>query len=109
MADIIPLLDRIKGRFDEPSIQESFKGFTKKIMFDFTDTKEQYLLSVVDGKQASVEKSSPQAADVLVTISTDTLAGIMNRKTNPVTAYMTRKIKVKGSMDDLMKLQKIML
>jgi putative sterol carrier protein len=109
MADVAPLLDRIKGRFDEPSIQESFKGFTKKVMFDFTDTKEQYVLSVVDGKQASVEKAAVQGADVVVTISTDTLAGIMNRTTNPVTAYMMRKIKVKGSMDDMMKLQKIML
>jgi putative sterol carrier protein len=109
MADVLPLLDRIKGRFTEPSIQESFKGFTKKIMFDFTDTKEQYVLSVVDGKEASVEKTAAQSADVVVTISTDTLAGIMNRTTNPVTAYVTRKIKVKGSMEDLMKLQKIML
>jgi putative sterol carrier protein len=109
MADVVPLLDRIKGRFSEPSIQESMKGFTKKVMFDFTDTKEQYVLSVVDGKEASVEKSPAQNADVVVTISTDTLAGIMNRTANPVTAYITRKIKVKGSMDDLMKLQKIML
>lgn len=109
MADALPLLDRIKGRFTEPSIQESFKGFTKKIMFDFADTKEQYILSVVDGKEASLEKSTAQTADVVVTISTDTLAGIMNRTTNPVTAYVMRKIKVKGSMEDLMKLQKIML
>jgi len=109
MADVLPLLERIKGKFAEPSIQESFRGFTKKIMFDFTDTKEQYVLSVVDGKDASLEKMVMQGADVVVTISTDTLAGIMNRTTNPVTAYVTRKIKVKGSMDDLMKLQKIML
>jgi putative sterol carrier protein len=109
MADVTPLLERIRGRFGEPSIQESFRGFTKKIMFDFTDTEEQYVLSVVDGREASVEKSAAQGADVVVTISTDTLSGVMNRTTNPVTAYMMRKIKVKGSMDDLMKLQKIML
>jgi len=109
MADVLPLLDRIKGRFAEPAIQETFKGFTKKIMFDFTDTKEQYVLSVVDGKEASIVKSAVQGADVVVTISTDILSGIMNRTTNPVTAYVTRRIKVKGSMEDLMKLQKIML
>jgi putative sterol carrier protein len=109
MADILPLLDRIKGRFNEPSIKESFKGFTKKVMFDFTDTKEQYVLSIIDGKEASIAKSAAQGADVVVTISTDTLAGIMNKTTNPVAAYATRKIKVKGSMEDLMKLQKIML
>jgi putative sterol carrier protein len=78
-------------------------------VFDFTDTKEQYLISVQDGKIATLEKSAAPAGDVVVTTSTDTLVGIMNKTTNPVTSYVTRKIKVKGSMEDLLKLQKLML
>lgn len=109
MADVNPLLNKIRERFDDPATQESFKGFTKRIMFDFTDTKELYVLSVEDGKTASVEKTESASADVVVTTSTDTFAGIMNKTTNPVTSYVMRKIKVKGSMEDLLKLQKLML
>lgn len=109
MADVYPLLSRIRDRFSDPAIQESFKGFTKKIIFDFTDTKEQYLISVEDGKTASLEKTTAAGADVIVTTTTDVLAGIMNKTVNPVTSYVTRKLKVKGSMEDLMKLQKLML
>lgn len=109
MADVYPLLSGIKERFGDPQIQESFKGFTKRIMFDFTDTRDQYVLSVEDGKAASLEKVTAATADVVVTTTTDVFAGIINKTTNPVTSYVTRKLKVKGSMEDLMKLQKLML
>jgi putative sterol carrier protein len=45
----------------------------------------------------------------VVTIATDILTGIMDKKINGTTAYMQRKIQVKGAMEDLMKLQKLML
>ncbi len=109
MADVYPLLSMLKEKFNEPSIQETFKGFTKKIMFDFTDTKEQYVISVEDGKTATLDKAAAGNADVVVTTTTDILAGIMNKTVNPVTSYVMRRLKVKGSMEDLMKLQKLML
>jgi putative sterol carrier protein len=109
MADVYPLLSRLRDRFSEPAIQESFKGFTKKILFDFTDTKEQYLISVEDGKTATLEKVAAGAGDVVVTTTTDILSGIINKTVNPVTSYVMRKLKVKGSMEDLMKLQKLMM
>ena len=109
MADIYPFLSKITDRFNDPAVQESFKGFTRKIVFDFTDTKEQYLISVIDGKTATLEKAAAATGDVVVTTTTDVLAGIMNKTANPVTSYVTRKLKVKGSMDDLMKMQKLML
>jgi putative sterol carrier protein len=109
MADVYPLLSKLKEKFNEPSTQESFKGFTKKIMFDFTDTKEVYVLSVDDGKTASLEKVASGTGDVIVTTTTEVLAGIINKTVNPVTSYVMRKLKVKGSMEDLMKLQKLML
>jgi putative sterol carrier protein len=46
--------------------------------------------------------------DILVTIKSDIFLGIIDKKLNPVTSYMTGKIKVKGAMGDLLKLQKIM-
>jgi putative sterol carrier protein len=42
-------------------------------------------------------------------MTSDVLAGIMDKKINGTTAYMQRKIQVKGAMEDLMKLQKIMM
>ena len=108
MADILPYLQRIQDRFSEPSLQASFKDFTKTLLFDFPDTKQSYVLSVVNGNATIEEKSIPNP-DIKVTANTDVLAGIMDKKVNPITAYMTRKIKAQGAQEDLMRLQKLML
>lgn len=109
MADIKPYLQKMVDRFANPSIQASLKGFTKTLQFKFTDTNEFWLLRTVDGKEATLSQETLEKPDILVTISTDILAGIMDKKVNGTTAYMQRKIQVKGAMEDLMKLQKIMM
>ena len=63
---------------------------------------------VVDGNPLLEEKTADNP-DIKVTANTDVLAGIMDKKVNPITAYMTRKIKAQGAQEDLMKLQKLML
>ena len=109
MADIQPYLQRMLDRFANPSVQTSLKGFTRTLQFKFTDTNESWLIRAVDGKEAALSQETLEKPDILVTISTDILAGIMDKKVNGTTAYMTRKLQVKGAMEDLMKLQKIMM
>jgi putative sterol carrier protein len=107
MADIRPYLERVRERFADPKIKESFKTFTKTLLFEFPDSQQAFVLSVIDG-HATLEERAETRPDVKVTTSTDVLAGVMDRKVNPITAYMTRKIKVQGAQEDLMKLQKLL-
>ena len=107
MPDILPYLERVRDRFTDPAIHESFKSFTKTLLFEFPDTQQAFLLSVVDGN-ATLEEQTTTNPDIKVTANTDVLAGIMDKKTNPITAYMTRKIKVQGAQEDLLKLQKLL-
>ena len=107
--DIKPYLQKMVDRFANPSVQASLKGFTKNLQFKFTDTKEDWLIRAVNGTSATLSQETLEKPDIIVTITTDTLAGIMDKKINGTTAYMQRKIQVKGAMEDLMKLQKIMM
>ena len=107
--DIKPYLQKMVDRFANPSVQASLKGFTKNLQFKFTDTKEDWLIRAVNGTSATLSQETLEKPDIIVTIATDTLAGIMDKKINGTTAYMQRKIQVKGAMEDLMKLQKIMM
>ena len=109
MADIKPYLQKMVDRFANPGVQAALKGFTKTLQFKFTDTNELWLIRAVDGTSATLSLETLEKPDVLVTITTDVLAGIMDKKINGTTAYMQRKIQVKGAMEDLMKLQKIMM
>jgi putative sterol carrier protein len=109
MADIKPYLQKMVDRFNNPGVQATLKGFTKTMQFNFTDTKETWLIRAVDGTSASLAQESVEKPDILINVTTEILSGIMDKKVNGTTAYMQRKIQVKGSMEDLMKLQKLML
>jgi len=109
MTDIQPYLKKIIDRFANPSVQAALKGFTKTLQFKFTDTNETWLIRAVDGTSATLAQEAIEKPDVLITMATDILAGVMDKKINGTTAYMQRKIQVKGAMEDLMKLQKLML
>jgi len=109
MADVQPYLQRVVDRFADADIKAALKGFTKTLLFKFTDTSEDWVIRTVDGSQASLSKETADAPDVTIITVTDILTGVMDKKINGMTAYMQRKIQTKGAMEDLMKLQKLML
>ncbi len=109
MAEIKPYLEKMVARFDDPKVQTALKGFSKTLLFQFTDTKEDWVIQTTDGCAATLIKETPEKPDVTIITTTDTLAGIMDKKINGMTAYMQRKIQTKGAMEDMMKLQKIMM
>src|SRR5690242_3494921 len=108
MTDILPYLESIRSRFDQPEMQASFRGFARTIQFIFTDLSRNFTLNIAeDGTATLAEQTDPQPA-IKVTTTSDTLAAILDRNLNPVHAYITRKIKATGKMDDLLKLQKLL-
>jgi putative sterol carrier protein len=109
MAEIRPYLQKMVDRFANPGVQAALKGFNKTLQFNFTDTKENWVIRSVEGTSATLSQEAVEKPDVLITVTTDILSGIMDKKVNGTTAYMQRKIQVKGAMEDLMKLQKLML
>jgi predicted lipid carrier protein YhbT len=108
MSDIQPYLQIIADRFTKPDVQEALKGFTKTILFTFSDTGESWLIKVNDGKEAALSRELIEQPDIRVTSSTEILAGILDGKINAVTSYLQRRIQVKGAMEDLLRMQKIM-
>ena len=106
--EVMSGLQKVKSRLDEPATKEKFKDFTKKMQFSFTDLNTNYVMDVVNGEAKSLKEETVEKPDIVVTIKSDIFLGILDKKINPVTSYMTGKIKVKGAMGDLLKLQKIM-
>jgi hypothetical protein len=44
MVDVQPYLQKIVEQFDNPKVQTSLKGFTRTMLFRFTDTNEDWLI-----------------------------------------------------------------
>ena len=108
MTDIFPYLERVRRRFTDPKLRDYFEGFNRTLLFEFTDLRTTYVITSNGNAEATLEEKRISHPDIVVTTSTQTLAGIMDRKVNPVTAYAMRKIKAKGAMEDLLKLQKLL-
>jgi len=109
MTNVQPYLQRIIERFANPSVQTSLKGFSRTLLFKFTDTQEDWVIRTVDGKEATFSQETLATPDITITTTTDVLAGVMDHKINGMTAYMQRKIQTKGPMEDLIKMQKLIM
>lgn len=109
MTDVLPYLQKIQAKFDDPLVQEKMAGFSKTLQFVFPDLNETYLMTIKDGKTVTLEKKGMETPDMAITWTSDVFAGIQDKTVNPTNAFMMGKLKVKGSMEDLMKLQKFMM
>jgi putative sterol carrier protein len=74
----------------------------------FPDLKNEFLLTINQDGSATLEEGTLEQADVKITATSDLLKGILDRRANPVNAYITRKLRVVGNMEDLLRLQKIL-
>ncbi|HLI08635.1 MAG TPA: SCP2 sterol-binding domain-containing protein [Ktedonobacteraceae bacterium] len=108
MADIVPYLERMRARVEQPAMQQTFKGFARTIQLTFPDLQRTFVLSIGEDGSALLEEKSLPRPDIAVTTASDVLAAILDRKTNPEVAYITRKLKVSGKMEDLLRLQKLL-
>src|SRR5574340_841419 len=108
MADILPYLEHIRARFEEPETQSAFQGFARCILFVFPDLPRGFALSITQDGNASLTEETVPNPDIKVTTRSDVLAGILDRTVNPELAFITRKLKVSGSMEDLLRLQKLL-
>jgi putative sterol carrier protein len=98
----------LRTRFGDPSVKTSLKGFTKTLQVSLTDTNSDYVFTIRDGELSSLETNSLSQADITLTVESSLMEGILTGKSNAIISYVTGKLKVKGGMDDLLRLQKLL-
>jgi putative sterol carrier protein len=100
-------IGQLAARFNDPAIISSLKGLTKTLQFSLTDLNEDYVFNIKDGILSGVERKSLATPDIRVAIASPLMEGIMNGKSNGILAYFTGKLKMKGTREDLLRLQKL--
>ena len=101
-------LKKIQGKLDDPVLKDQFKQYTRTIQFTLPDLSHSLLITVTQGHIDSITEDTHANPDIHVTTDSTTLLNILNKKTNPMTAYVTGKLKAKGKVTELLKLQKIL-
>ncbi|WFE71839.1 SCP2 sterol-binding domain-containing protein [Halomonas sp. M1] len=85
-------LEKLQARFNP----EAAKGMDEVFQFHFTDAGSHYL-NIQDGT-LDAQEGEHDDPSVSLTMSTDTLKGIMSGDVNGMTAFMTGKLKATGNV-----------
>ncbi|MCW4153475.1 MULTISPECIES: SCP2 sterol-binding domain-containing protein [Halomonadaceae] len=85
-------LEKLQARFDPKAAQ----GMHEIFQFHFSDAGSHYL-DIQDGN-LDIQEGEHDDPSVSLSMSTDTLKGIMNGDINGMTAFMTGKLKATGNV-----------
>ncbi|APX93165.1 SCP-2 family sterol carrier protein [Halomonas sp. 1513] len=87
-----PIIDKLQQRFNA----EAATGMDDVFQFNFSDADDYYLV-VKDGS-LDVQQGEHDDPSVTLSMTTDTLKGVMNGEINGMTAFMTGKLKATGNV-----------
>ena len=106
--EVFASLDEIRKKFDDQSIKDRFKGFKRDLQFNFPDINASYVLRITEEPTASLMEGAVEKPQISIEMDSATFIGIRTKKISGVQAYTTGKLKVKGAMPDLLKMQKLL-
>ncbi len=105
--DLLAGLAKWTAKLDNPTIKEKFAGFDKTLQFNFPDQPFNIVMVFKDQKCELKEGAVP-TPDMVITAKSEVILGITEGKIKPLPAFMTGKIKAKGGMQDMLKVQVLM-
>ena len=101
MPSIKDLMLQMPGTADVDKI----RSVNATIQFNFSGEEPgDYVLRVVDGK-VTIEEGAAENPDATISAPSEVWRGIATGEVNPMTAFMTGKIKASGNMALLMQMQ----
>ena len=106
--EVLESLDGVRKRLEDPQIKQKFTAFKRDLQFNFNDIATTYVLSIAEDLTATLKEGSVEKPHVSIETDSNTFLGIRNKTVSATQAYMSGKIKVKGTMPDLLKLQKLL-
>ncbi|MBY8997361.1 MAG: SCP2 sterol-binding domain-containing protein [Candidatus Thorarchaeota archaeon] len=105
---ILGMLQTLGERFEDPKIQRRFKEYNKTLLFIFPDIDAKMYMKIGDAKLLEVAEGDTEA-ELQVTMDTTVFFAIIEKTESPMAAYSAGKLKTKGEVPDLLKLQKLLL
>jgi putative sterol carrier protein len=98
------LNDRLKT---DTKLQESLKDKKRTVQIELTD-KESYNFLFEDCEVKNFNVGTVDKPDIKIITDSETLTGILNQEINPMKAYVSKKLKVKASLMDLLTVKSLL-
>lgn len=105
-ATIQELIDKANKRMAEDAdVREKTKDLVKTVNFDLGE--EKYSMKLSDAKISDFKPEFIENADITVTTTPEYFQQLVDGDLRPMRAYVTKKISIKGKIQDLMFLKKL--
>ena len=89
----------------DAKLQKELQGVERTVLLEVKDGA-RYHFIVKDGRVDGVRDGTVEAPDITVAGDEATLRGLLTGEIGPMKALATNKLKVKGSLDDLLRIRK---
>jgi putative sterol carrier protein len=104
---LLQAIDEQRSRFADPRVAKEFSKWDKTMQYHFTDTGQYYLIRFVDGRPEPPVEEHVDKPDIQYEMDSHTFLAINRKEISGFKAYQQKKVKLKASMPDILKLQKI--
>lgn len=95
-----------KCREDE-KLRNELRDVVKKVNIEITDDKN-YCFVLKNAMISGFDEGTVEKPDITIISNRETINGLMKKEISPFKAYATGKIKIKGSLMDLLKLKEFL-
>lgn len=104
------LLEQAVQKFNERAqrdekLQRELEGIERKVLVELRDGPKFHFL-LKDKQIGPVGDGPVDAPDVTILSDSATLTAVLKKEMGPMKAYATQKLKVKASLDDVLRLRK---
>jgi putative sterol carrier protein len=83
------------------------RDWTKKLHYKTTDTNDTFYMEVIEGEIIKTSAGTEGTPDVIIEADSETLCDMFWGDANPTQKYLKGEIKVKGTQEDVMRIDAI--
>ena len=105
--EIIAEMNKVREKMTSDKLARHFKNWNKTMQYFFTDTEEYWYIKLVNGQPEEPVKGQVEKPQISYKIATNDWLDLMHGKVKGLKLYNQGKIKIKASMPDILKLQKL--
>lgn len=103
-------LQELIAKFNDKIAQDEklrgeLKGVDKKVFIDLES--ERYNFHLFDGKVNDFKAGEVADPDITIQSDPETMEGLISGKTKPMKALALRKLRLKGNIDDMLRLRNL--
>lgn len=100
------MIDRFNAKAAaDPEFEKELRGLKKLVMVQVTDG-DTFSFTLENSRIGPLSKSAVQNADITIIGSTEVFNQLKSGELRPMKAYALRKLQVKGSLEDILRLRK---